>query len=451
MVKYTPGGARNFLVPSRLNPGKFYALAECPQLFKQLFMVAGFDRYFQIVRASATRTCASTASPSSPRSTSRCRFVIAGRRASRSIEGLIARLWKDVLGVDAARRPFPRMTYDEAMATLRQRQARPALRPRARRRSPSSSRSTAAAACRCFERRRVAAAAASSRRCVIPADAAQALARRARQARGVRQGHGRQGASRAPRSARAASGRSRRSPRRSPTALRAGDQRRRAARKPGDLLFFQFGRETLVHTVLAQPAPAPRPRSSGSSPSTARRQWKFLWVVESAAVRARRGDEDAGRPRTTPFTSPRDEDLDLPRAATRARCVRAPTTWCSTASRSAAARSASTIPRCRRRSSRRSASARRTRARSSASCSTRFKYGAPPHGGIALGMDRLAMLLTRRRVAARRDRVPQDAEGHRPDDRRARRGSQRSSSTSCSSARTADDQIRVCWHGKPGG
>ncbi len=114
MGRYTPGGARNFLVPSRLNPGKFYALAESPQLYKQLFMVAGFDRYFQIVKCFRDEDLRLDRQPEFTQIDVEMSFV-AQDDIFATIEGLLKKLWKEVHNLDLPT-PFPRMEFDQSMA-----------------------------------------------------------------------------------------------------------------------------------------------------------------------------------------------------------------------------------------------------------------------------------------------------------------------------------------------
>lgn len=381
MVKYTPGGARNFLVPSRLNPGHFYALAESPQIFKQLFMVAGLDRYFQICRCFRDEDLRIDRQPEFTQIDVEMSFI-GEEDVYRTMEGLIARIWKEVLGLEIAR-PFPRVSYDEAMSKygvdkpdlrfgLPLTDLTEILKPLNGGGVPLFAGA--------LEHKGIIKA------LRLPVENAGALSRtEADKLEEFVKGFGARGLARA----KVADGGEWTQ---SPLAKNITPEARAAINAAvgattGDYLFFQFGRAKLVNAVLG----GLRLHLGNKLGLVDRSKWLFSWITDFPLFDY---DEESKRLVAAhhPFTSPRLEDVPL--LETNPAAVKARAYDLVLNGQEAAGGSI--------RIHQREVQAKVFAALGMSENDFRdkfgflldaFKYGPPPHGGIAFGLDRLAMQL----------------------------------------------------------
>ncbi|MGE0325241.1 MAG: aspartate--tRNA ligase [Polyangiaceae bacterium] len=398
LVKYTPGGARNFLVPSRTSAGKFYALAESPQLFKQLFMVAGYEKYFQIVRCFRDEDLRIDRQPEFTQIDIELSFVNQDDIFN-LVEGLVFAMWK-ANGVDLKQiypsGHFPRMDFEESMRlygndkpdlrfgmphvdlteliTQHEGGGIPFFQPIAEKFKNGTYRKDLPAEI--------------IKAMVIPASANFSRAdgdKLEKQARGM-------GAGGLARAKVGAGGEWTQSP----LAKSITDEMRNAINaacdaKEGDIILFQSGKTSLVHTVMANLRLA-LGKKLGLIPETGHGDnWNFLWVVNPPLFEY---DEDNKRWAAAhhAFTRPFDDHVDLlEKDPGLVQCYRYDLVLNGFEIGGGSVRLHDPEVQAR---------VFRTLGISDAEAEEKFgfllkalRYGAPPHGGIALGMDRISMLM----------------------------------------------------------
>jgi aspartyl-tRNA synthetase len=385
MVKYTPGGARNFLVPSRLNAGKFYALAESPQIFKQLFMVAGMDRYFQIVRCFRDEDLRLDRQPEFTQIDVEMSFITEEDLFA-VVEGLVQKVWKLTCGHEVSA-PFQRMPYKEAMGSYGE--DKPDLRnPLKLHDITPAVKAHDGGGVALFQK--IAAEGGIVKLLRIPAASAGKLSNtEVKKLDDSVKGLGSAGLA---------------SARLDPTGsgealawtqsafgktitseLRAAIQKEIGG-APGDLLLFQLGAPKVVNTVLAQLR-----QQLGRKLELIEKGWRFLWVTDFPMFEQNEHGQWVAAHH--PFTSPKPEHVELlgsDPGAVQARAYDLVLNGNEIAGGSI-------------RIHEREVQAKVFAALGLSDEDFRakfgflldaFRYGPPPHGGIAFGLDRLAMLLT---------------------------------------------------------
>ncbi|MBK8255185.1 MAG: aspartate--tRNA ligase [Polyangiaceae bacterium] len=401
LVKYTPGGARNFLVPARLAPGKVYALAESPQLYKQLFMVSGFDRYFQIVKCFRDEDLRLDRQPEFTQIDVELSFVNQDD-VFKVMEGLVFAVMKQALGIDLHELfpsgRFPQLPFAESMAKYGN--DKPDLRFDLPHVDLTDTVIELDGGGVPFWQELVAKFKNGTFRrdippeivkaLVVPASANLSRPQAEELEKGLRDIKGFKGLARAKIADDGSWVQSPLSKNITPEARARINEA--CGAKPGDFIFFQFGKTDVVHTVMAR-LRVDVAKKMGLIPEYGHGgKWKFLWVVNPPLFEF---DEDTGKWAAAhhAFTRPVDEHIEyLESDPARVLCYRYDLVLNGFEIGGGSIRLHD--PEVQKK-------VFATLGLDEAQARDKFGFlldalrsGAPPHGGIAIGMDRLVMLLS---------------------------------------------------------